>query len=133
MGKCSYIVNLMDDVLKKRLSEHLLWYFALSDSKVKKVSSITDEEWCYVERWVNLILDNYLLRLAKAYPTLTPTDLHICCLLRLKLSRFSIAELMGISSSSVSTYKMRIKKKINIPQMKVDLNDDPLVTYLSAF
>ncbi len=102
----------MDNTLKKKLCERLLWYFGLSDSKKEKVSYISMEEWAYIERWVDYVLDGFLQRLGKVYPNLSITDLHICCLMRLKLHRFHMASLIGISPSTVSTYKFRVKRKI---------------------
>lgn len=122
-----------NNALKKRLSDRLLWYFGLSESQVKKVPYIDEEEWCYIERWVDWKLDNFLLRLAKAYPNFTRHDLRICCLLRLNLSRSYIAALMGISTSSISTCKLRIKKKIIIQNPVIDFKEITLVSYIACF
>lgn len=122
-----------NNALKKRLSDRLLWYFGLSESQVKKVPYIDEEEWCYIERWVDWKLDNFLSRLAKAYPNFTRHDLRICCLLRLNLSRSYIAALMGISTSSISTCKLRIKKKIIIQNPVIDFKEITLVSYIACF
>ncbi|MBC5643801.1 hypothetical protein H8S77_12975 [Parabacteroides sp. BX2] len=103
----------MDNTLKKKLCERLLWYFGLSNSKKEKVSYISMEEWTYIERWVDYVLGGFFLRLGKVHPNLSTTELHICCLMRLKLRRFHMASLMGISPSTVSTYKFRVKRKID--------------------
>lgn len=122
-----------NNALRKKLSDRLLWYFGLSESQVKKVLYIDEEEWWYIERWIDWGLDNYLSRLVKTYPDLTRHDLRICCLLRLKLSRSYIAALMGVSTSSVSTCKFRIKKKIIIQNPAIGLEEVTLESYLFNF
>ncbi len=122
-----------NNALKKKISDRLLWYFGLSDSQVKKILYIDEEEWWYIERWIDWGLENFLSRLAKTYPDLTRHDSHICCLLRLKLSRSYIAALMGVSTSSVSTCKFRIKKKIIIQNPAIGLEDVTLESYLFNF
>lgn len=123
----------MDNTLKTKLSNRLLWFFGLSDMKTKKVSSISEEEWECIERWVNHYLNDFLLRLRTAYPGLTRNDLHICCLVRLKLPRSYVAFLMGISPSSVSTCKLRIKKKLEIQRQDFGGDKCTLDTYLLIF
>lgn len=39
-----------NNALKKKISDRLLWYFGLSDSQVKKILYIDEEEWWYIER-----------------------------------------------------------------------------------
>lgn len=120
----------MDNVLKKKMSDRLLWYFGLSELCPKKITSISEEEWQHIERWIDSLLDNFLSRLIRTHPNLTKNDLHICCLLRLKLNRSYIADLMNISISSVSTSKLRIKKKISAQYPDIWVDRKTLDSYL---
>ena len=61
---------------------------------------------------VNALYDNFTMRLSKQIPMLTESDLQICCLIKLHLSNPEIATLIGISPSSVSKRKQRIKERI---------------------
>lgn len=121
---------IMDEALREKLCGRLIWYFGLSNSKKEKVPCISQEEWDYIERWVNYVLEGFLQRLRKTHPNLTRNDLRICCLLRLRLSRSHIANLMGISLSSVSTYKLRIKKKMNIRHLDCKSEQSLYLSYL---
>lgn len=93
----------------------------------------SEEEWHYIEHLIDRFLSGFLSRLAAAHPTLTHNDLHLCCLLRLGLDRYHVACLMGISSSSVSTSKMRIKKKMCVLNPDVWLAEESLESYLLTF
>lgn len=62
---------------------------------------------------VDGLYDRFSARLGKQYPELTESDLQICCLIKLRLSNPEIAILLGISSSSVSKRKQRIKDRIS--------------------
>lgn len=58
------------------------------------------------------LYDNFTIRLSKQMPFLTESDLQICCLIKLRLANPEIATLIGISPSSVSKRKQRIKDRI---------------------
>lgn len=74
---------------------------------------IMDDKWPEVFEYVNLVYDNLTSRLQKDFSTLTDTDLHICCLIKLHLSNSVIAILTGISPSSVTKRKQRLKERIS--------------------
>lgn len=61
---------------------------------------------------VNGLYDNFTMRLSKQIPTLIESELQFCCLIKLRLSNPEIATLIGISPSSVSKRKQRIKERI---------------------
>ncbi|WP_370860742.1 helix-turn-helix transcriptional regulator [Parabacteroides faecis] len=123
----------MDNILKNKLRERVLWFWGFFGSKRDKVAYISTEEWPYIERWTNYIFDDFLVRLSKHYPNLSHNDLRICCLIKLKVDRLHIASLMGISPPSVSTCKFRIKKKIDAGNVNKILNHMSLESYLLTF
>lgn len=65
-----------------------------------------------IKRNINLLFDHYTLRLHNRIPSLTDSELQMCCLIKLRLSIANIADLLNISSASVSKKKLRIKDKI---------------------
>lgn len=73
---------------------------------------IDEAQWEEIKENVNYLFDNYTVRLVKAIPTLTESDLQICCLIKQHISNPDIATLLGISSSSVSKRKLRLKERI---------------------
>lgn len=68
--------------------------------------------WQEVIDTVDWLYENYTKRLNKDFPSLTESDLQVCCLIKLHLSVSEIAMLLGISSTSVSKRKLRLKERI---------------------
>lgn len=73
----------------------------LDEAGGKKVRMITDK-----------VYTDFTRRLSSSIPMLSEYDLTLCCLVKLRFPVSDIAVLLGISSSSVSTSKLRAKKKI---------------------
>ena len=73
----------------------------LDEAGAKKVRVITDK-----------VYTDFTRRLSASVPALSEYDLTLCCLVKLRFPVSDIAVLLGISSSSVSTSKLRAKKKI---------------------
>lgn len=73
----------------------------LEEAGGKKVRMITDKVYA-----------DFTRRLSQSVPALSEYDLTLCCLVKLRFPVSDIAVLLGISSSSVSTSKLRAKKKI---------------------
>lgn len=74
---------------------------------------IDDMQWPEVIHAVNQLFDGFSYRLHADFPLLTEEDIRYCCLLKLRLSTSIIAILTGISPSSVTKRKQRIKDKMN--------------------
>lgn len=70
-------------------------------------------QWIEIIHAVDQIFDNYSVRLHLDYPNLTDEDIKYCCLFKLQLGNNIISSLMGISPSSVTKRKQRIKEKMN--------------------
>lgn len=67
------------------------------------------EELCNA---TDAIFNNFSKRLGKQFPSLPESDLQLCCLLKLEVSISDIAVLLGISATSVSRKKLRLKRRI---------------------
>lgn len=82
-------------------------------NSLKKAPKYLDENGLLaMQEAVDGLYDNFTMRLSKQTSLLTESDLQICCLIKLRLSNPEIATLIGISSSSVSKRKQRIKERI---------------------
>lgn len=68
--------------------------------------------WEEVKEEIDKLYDDYTKRLTKEIPSLTESDLQICCLIKLHLGIQEIAILLGISPTSVSKRKLRLKERI---------------------
>ena len=73
----------------------------LDESDTRRIRTLTDR-----------VYTDFCRRLSDAVPSLSDYDLTVCCLVKLGFPVGDIAVLSGISSSSASTSKLRVKKKI---------------------
>jgi ABC-type multidrug transport system fused ATPase/permease subunit len=81
----------------------------------QKPRYVEESQWHEIINAVNQLFDGYSYRLHIDYPLLTEEDIFYCCLFKLRLSTSIIGILMGISASSVTKRKQRIKEKMNQP------------------
>ena len=94
----------------------------LSGQLLKKTKTLNDlkvspkflnfAQWEDVKEAIDWLYENYTKRLMKELPSLTESDLQICCLIKLRLAIPEIATLLGISPASVSKRKLRLKERI---------------------
>ncbi len=82
-------------------------------NKIKKNPKPLDIiQWRDIMNKADAIYDNYTVRLRTRIPELTENDIRICCLIKLSFSNGDIAKILGISSTSVSRQKLRLKERI---------------------
>lgn len=83
----------------------------------KKLNSLIrknplQKEWEVFESNVNVVHQDFITRLLKAYPNLTPKDIQLAVLLRMNLSSKEIAPIMSITPRGVEIHRYRLRKKI---------------------
>ena len=101
--------------LRKReafLSNQLLKMDEMITKLKKEPNSLEDYQWQELKEKTDALFDGYTERLLKKVPTLTTHDVHICCLIKLSFSHIAIADILGISPTSVSRQKQRLKERI---------------------
>lgn len=74
----------------------------------------TQGEWESIIEAVDILYDNYTVRLREQFLSLTESDLQICCLIKLHLNNSTIATLTGISPASVTKRKQRMKERMDL-------------------
>ena len=90
--------------------------------------NITDEEdWKVFESNFEQAHEEFLKRIKRQYPDLTPGDLKLCAFIRMNLSSKKIAALLGITTRGVENHRYRLRKKLNLDR---DVN---LTDYLMQF
>lgn len=94
------------------LSDLLVQKNKLLNNLTAKPQYIETEEWASIIREVDYLFDDYTQRLSKRIPSLTESDIQICCLIKLHISNPTIAILLAISSTSVTKRKVRLKERI---------------------
>ncbi|MEZ7494930.1 triple tyrosine motif-containing protein [Leeuwenhoekiella aequorea] len=86
-----------------------------------------NKDWKFFKQAFNNADKDFLDKIKKAHPDLTPNDLRFCAYLRLNLTSKEIAPLLNISTKSVETKRYRLRKRLNLD------HDDSLVNYILKF
>jgi AraC family chitin signaling transcriptional activator len=73
-----------------------------------------DDTWDMFKEAFNNADKDFLKKVKKAHPLLTPNDLRLCAYLRLNLSSKEIAPLLNISVRSVEIKRYRLRKKMEL-------------------
>lgn len=73
---------------------------------------LDESDWQELMDILNVLYDDYVVRLQLAYPLLTTDALHFCCLLKIGIEVKIIANLFHVNKESVYKRKFRIKKDL---------------------
>ena len=79
-------------------------------------------DWEIVENQIEKLHPGFIGRLQSKYPSITIKDQKLCSYIRLGLSSKEIAGLLNITPKSVEIARVRLRKKLQIPQ-KVRLSN----------
>lgn len=83
--------------------------------KIIKTNSLSKNEWQSFEKNLVKSHEEFVDRLSKKYPALTPKDIKLSIYLKMNLSSKEIAPLMNISFRGVELHRYRLRKKLEIP------------------
>ena len=72
------------------------------------------DDWQLFETNFERAHEQFLTKMKKMHPSLTPKDLRLCAYLRMNLSSKEIAPLLGISVRGVENHRYRLRKKMNL-------------------
>lgn len=72
---------------------------------------LSEKDWNHLIALVDRVYDGFTVRLTGLFPQLTPADLQLCLLMRLRFTNAQIASLTAVSPASVSQQKFRLKKR----------------------
>jgi len=115
--------EILNSIKKELILEH-------SEDIYSQVIKIIDKninnkkDWEFLEEAFNNADKNFLKKIKKIHPELTPNDLRFCAYLRLNLSSKEIAPLLNISVRSVEIKRYRLRKKLNL------LHEKSLIEYI---
>lgn len=111
-------------LLEKKLQQ-ALW---TSPSKSKKIlqqalhslnnNLAESDTWNIFKQQLGETNRQFLHYMATNYPSLTPTELKICCLLRINFSTKEMAHLLHTSTKTIENQRYRIRKKLRISSQK---------------
>jgi tetratricopeptide (TPR) repeat protein/DNA-binding CsgD family transcriptional regulator len=83
--------------------------------------------WCLFEQHFRYLHEGFLQLLCQRSSELTPAELKVCALLKIKLNSQDIADVLNISVHTVTTHRRRIRKKLSLQP------GENLVTFLIEF
>lgn len=72
-------------------------------------------DWSVIESQLDKIHPGFLMRLLSKHPSLSLKDKKLCAYVRLGLSSKEISGLMNITSKSVEISRIRLRKKLKLP------------------
>jgi len=101
---------------------------AIENVSKKLVKETNTNIWQEFEVRFEQVHEMFYKNLFKKHPNLTPKDKRLCALLKLNLSTKEIAQLTGQSYKSVENSRTRLRKKLNLTNLKTDLG-----AYLASF
>ena len=111
----------------KQRERMLADYVVDNDSLVKELREkcrvLDDMEWETLEQMCESTYGNFVSRMQSICPTLTKQELHLCILIKLRFSNTQMSEIFGVSVSSVSQKKFRLKKHLS-ESLEGGLNED---------
>ena len=125
-------ISTMSIIKKNKVLNNIKKEFLDSNSELKNKSvlrlidkNLNDkDDWEFFEEAFNNADKNFMKKVKKLHPNLTPNDLRLCAYLRLNLSSKEIANLLNISVRSVEIKRYRLRKKMEL------LHDTSLVNYI---
>ncbi|WP_139958595.1 tetratricopeptide repeat protein [Flavicella sediminum] len=93
------------------IKEHVPDQFKPLNSKYRKTN---EKIWDDFHLRFTKTNNKFYEKLLKLHPTLTPTDLKHCALIRLKFDSKEMSKILGISLHSVHMARSRVRKKLNL-------------------
>ena len=101
----------------KQRERMLVDYVVDNDRLVKELREkcrvLDGMEWETLEQMCESTYGNFVSRMQSICPTLTKQELHLCILIKLRFSNTQMSEIFGVSVSSVSQKKFRLKKHLS--------------------
>lgn len=85
-------------------------------SRIEQASLITEEGWLEFTRLVEQVHQHFFTRLNVIFPNLTPAEVRLITLIKLKFSIKEAASMLGISADSVRKARYRLKKKLSLEE-----------------
>lgn len=94
------------------LSKLIIGHTDILASLIKSPQYLNPSQWAEIVEATNRIYDNFTKRLNKQIQSLSDSDLQVCCLIKLRIPVANMAIILGISATSVSKRKQRLKEQI---------------------
>ena len=110
--------SISEENLNLKQRERMLADYVVDNDRLvkelrEKCGVLDDKEWETLEQMCESTYGNFVSRMQSICPTLTKQELHLCILIKLRFSNTQMSEIFGVSVSSVSQKKFRLKKHLS--------------------
>ena len=105
-------IEKLKNLKAKELYEKKIEYL----DQLNKSIILTDEDWNKFKELFEQVYKGFLVRLKEKYPDLTPAEVRLMCLTKLKLDTRQMAAILGVSDITIKKTRQRVRKKINITE-----------------
>lgn len=86
---------------------------ALSILDIELQSNMNAEKtWQVFEQKFKNLHGNFMRDLSSAYPSLTPTEIRVCAMIKINMASKEIANILCVETKSVEIYRFRIRRKL---------------------
>ncbi len=75
---------------------------------------VNDDNWENFSHIFSQVHKDFITQLNNRYPTLTPSEIRLCSLLKLNLHSHEIATILGVSHDSLRIARYRLRKKLDL-------------------
>ena len=110
--------SISEENLNLKQRERMLADYVVDNDRLvkelrEKCRVLDGMEWETLEQMCESTYGNFVSRMQSICPTLTKQELHLCILIKLRFSNTQMSEIFGVSVSSVSQKKFRLKKHLS--------------------
>lgn len=71
---------------------------------------LTDEDWETIYKNANDAFDNFVDRIKEQYPTVTESEIRLCCLIKMEMSIDLLSSIQGVGKKAIYQQKSRLAK-----------------------
>ena len=109
--------NLSEENLHLKQRERMLSDYVVDNHRLvkelrMKSRTLTDKEWETLKEVCENTYGKFVSRLLEVCPALTKQELHLCILIKLRFNNTQMSEIFGVSTTSISQKKFRLKKHL---------------------
>ena len=87
-----------------------------SISELSHTAILTDDDWKHFKLLFDEVYPGFLVRLKEKFNDLTPAEMRLLALTKLRIEPKDMADMLGISPDSIKKSRYRLRKKINLPE-----------------
>ena len=89
---------------------------SVSISELTHASILTEDDWKRFKTLFDDVYPGFLVRLKEKFNDLTPSELRLLALTKLRIEPKDMADMLGISPESIKKTRYRLRKKIDLPE-----------------